>query len=183
VHHHHGGLSTADWAQVIGAMFTALAALAAFATVFRVERDRWRQTLPDLHMEVVTDIPNSEMRLSVFNHGGPAREVRVMGTIGDYGFVGLTAPTSFWRPGESRTYELRMPLVTDAEVIGFVEGRDLGKRQLVLGTPGGQIHRWPLRRAKKLSAAKEWQKLYPGKPSPLDVTYAPVAMVLLERNM
>jgi hypothetical protein len=177
------GLTTGDWAQLGSAIFTALTALAAFASVFRVERDRWRQTLPDLHMEVVTDVPNNEMRLTVVNHGGPAREVRVMGTIGDFGFYGLTPPTAHWRAGESRAFSLSMPLARDHEVKAFVEGRDLGMRKLVIGTPGGATYRWPLRKAKKLSAGKEWRKLYPGAPTPLEVAYGPIAMTLVERSV
>jgi hypothetical protein len=56
-----------------------------------------------------------------------------------------------------------MPLVRDAVVNAFVEGRDLGKRQLIIGTVGGATYRWPLRRAKKLNAQKEWQRLFPGR--------------------
>jgi hypothetical protein len=101
---HDAGLTTADWAQVGSAFFTALTALAAFAAVVRVERDRWRQTLPDLYMEVLTDVPNDQMRVTIVNHGGPAREVRVMGTIGTFGFYGITPPMTYWRPGESRAF-------------------------------------------------------------------------------
>jgi hypothetical protein len=177
------GLSTADGAQVASAFFTALTALAAFASVTRVERDRWRAALPELHMEVVLDVPNDEVRLIVVNHGGPAREVRVMGTIGDYGFAGHLAPVTYWRSGESRSFVLAMPLVLNTDVKGFVEGRDLAKRHLVLATPGGATYRWPLRKAKRLSAEKEWHKLYPGEPGPLDVPYTPIAMTLADRSV
>lgn len=133
-------------------------------------------------MEVVTDVPNHQMRMTVVNQGGPAREVRVMATIGDFGFFGLLPPTTYWRSGESRVFELSMPLVADQDVKGFVEGRDLAKRQLILGTPGGASYRWPLRKAKRLSAGKEWGRLYPGEPTPLDVPHGPMAIKLLERE-
>jgi hypothetical protein len=176
-------MTTADWAQVASALFTALAAGAAFASVFRVERDRWRRTIPEFHIEVLADVPNDEMRMTVVNLAAPAREVRVMGTIGPFGFVHSTPPSTYWRSGESRTYRISMPLMTDAMVYAFVEGRDLGKRQLAVATVGGATYRSPLRRAKKLSAAKEWQRLFPGQAGPLDVQYTPMAIELVERNL
>jgi hypothetical protein len=175
-------LTSGDIAQVASAFFTELAAFAAFATVYRVERQRWTQTVPDLHIEVLVDMPNQQVRLAVFNYGGPAREVRVLGVIGDFGFMGLVGPTSYWRPGESRRVVLAMPPIGQDEVQAFVEGRDMGKRQLVVGTVGGATHRWPLRKAKKLSAAKQWNLLFPGTRGPLDVPHTPVAMQTIERN-
>ena len=76
-----------------------------------------------------------------------------------------------------------MPLLTDAVVYAFVEGRDLGKRQVVLSTVGGATYRWPMRRAKKLSAEKEWQRLFAGEAGPLDVPHGPMAIELIERSV
>jgi hypothetical protein len=42
--------SAADWGQVLSALFTAIAAFAAWVTVFRFERDRRRSSWPDLHV-------------------------------------------------------------------------------------------------------------------------------------
>lgn len=178
----HAALTTGDWAQVASAFFTVLAALAAFSSVARVERDRWRRTLPDLHLEVLGDQKNQEMRLTIINHGGPAREVRVMGVIRDFGFFGIVPPSSYWRSGESRTVRLAMPVI-DNEVQAFVEGRDMGKQQLVIGTVGGASYRWSLRKAKKLSAREEWSRLFPGAPGPLDVANTPVDMTTVERTL
>jgi hypothetical protein len=122
------------------------------------------------------------MRLSVVNYGGPAREVRVLGVIGQFGFLGITPPSSYWKPGESRTYELAIPLLADETIFAFVEARDMAKKQLVLSTVGGAIYRWPLRKAKKLSAAKEWRQIFPESPGPLDVPYTPMQIRLLERE-
>lgn len=177
----HSGVSTSDWALIATAGFTALTALAAFGSVFRVERDRWRRNIPEMHLEILADVPNREMRMTVVNLAAPAREVRVIGTIGDFGWATLTPPTSYWRPGETRTYRIGMPLLTDQEARAFVEARDLGKRRLVIATVGGATYRWPLRKAKKLSAAKEWERLFPGCPSPLDVAHKPMALELIER--
>ena len=121
--------------------------------------------------------------MTVANLGGAAREVRVMETLGEYGWFMPTPPTTYWRPGESRTYRLSMPLITNAVSNAFVEGRDLGKKQLVVTTAGGATYRWPLRKAEKLSASKEWERLFPDAPMPLDVPYAPIAVELVERHL
>jgi hypothetical protein len=172
-----------EWASIASAAFTFLAASAAFASVARVERDRWRRTVPEFHIELLADLPKEEMRLTVANLGGPAREVRVMGTVGDFGWFSNTPPTSYWRPGESRTFRISMPVITDQEGQTFVEGRDLGKKQLVLSTWGGKSYRWPLRKAEKLSPSEEWHRIFPDKPAPLDVKYFPIAIELDERNL
>lgn len=176
--------SAGDWAQVLSAVFTALAAFAAWASVFRVERDRRRRGWPDPHVELLVDLRDQEVRLTVVNHGGPAREVSVFGVLGDYGFAGLVPPGSYWQPGERRVLRISMPPVTDAEVARvFVEARDMAKKYLFVGTHGGASHRWPLRKAKKLSAAKEWEKLFPGFPGPLDVRYTPMNLEVIERTL
>ena len=175
------GLSAGDVAEIAAAAFTAVTALAAVASVFRVERDRWRRALPDLHIEILADAVNQEMRMTVANLGGPAREVRVIGTIGAFGWMHHTPPTTYWRPGEMRTYRLSMPLLVDTVACAFVEARDLGKKQLVVATVGGAAYRWPLREALQLSPAKEWERLFPGSPPPTEVTYPQVALELVER--
>jgi hypothetical protein len=178
---HQSGLSTGDWAQIASAAFTALTALAAYSSVFRVERDRWSRTIPELHIEVLADVPHNEMRMTIVNLGGPAREVRVLGTLGDFGWMNYTPPSTYWRPGETRTYRISMPVLTDQDARAFVEARDLGKKHLVVATVGGATYRWPLRKAKKLSPAKEWDRLFPGSPSPLDVQHTPMAIELVDR--
>ncbi len=178
---HHSGLTTSDWALVATAGFTALTAVAAMTSVFRVERDRWRRTVPEFHLEILADVPNDEMRMTIVNLGGPAREVRVIGTIGPFGWLHVTPPTAYWRAGETRTYRIAIPLIADQEARAFVEARDLGKRQLVIATVGGATYRWPLRKAKKLNAAREWAELFPGTPSPLEVLHKPMAIELIER--
>ncbi len=140
--------------------------------------------LPELHIEVLAHMPNQEMRLKVINYGGAAREVRVMGVIGSFGFFGLIPPSSYWRSGESRTVVLPMPVVTDDDVKAFVEGRDMGKRWLLVGTVGGASYRWPLRKAKKLSAERTWHRLFPNTPTPLDVAHSPVDLAnVVDRNL
>lgn len=180
---HHAGLSAGDWAQVAAAVFTALTALAAFASVYRVERDRWRKGIPEFHIELLADGPNKEMRLTVANLGGPARDARVAGTLGDFGWFTPTPPSGYWRTGEARTYKVSMPVITDREARAIVEARDLRMRQLVIATVGGATYRWPLRQAKKLSLSKEWQQLFPGTPTPLDVPYTPMSVELIERTL
>lgn len=175
------GWGPGDWGQVIGALFTALAAFAALGTVVRVELDRRRQTWPGLQVEVIVDMPKQETRLTVINYGGPAREVRVMGTMGDFGFAGSLAPSTYWQPGERRTFQVAVPPMRLDKVQIFVEGRDMGKRHLFVTTFGGATYRWPLRKAKKLSAELEWRRLFPGTPGPLDVKHSPMNMELIER--
>jgi hypothetical protein len=136
-----------------------------------------------MHLELLADAVNDEMRMTVANLGGPAREVRVIGTIGQFGWVHNTPPTTYWRPGESRTYRISMPLITDVEAQAFVEARDLGKKQLVIATVGGASYRWPLRKAEKLSLADEWERLFPNNPRPDALQYPQMAIELVERNL
>lgn len=118
-------VDTADAAQVGSAVFTALAALAALATVVRAERDRRDRALPDLHVEVVQDLGAGQVRAYVVNYGGPAREVRIYGVLGAIGFGGPIGPTTYWRPGESRTLLLGAPVNSEVEIsYVLVEGRD-----------------------------------------------------------
>jgi hypothetical protein len=173
-----------DWGQVLSALFTAVAALAAWATVVRAGRDRRRSSWPDLHVEVIVDIPGNEVRLTIVNYGGPAREVRVWGVVGDFGFGGNTEPSTFWQPGERRTFHLHVPPEAMPEESAiFVEGRDMAKRHLFITTYGGATYRWPLRKAKKLSAAKEWEQLFPNSPGPHEVKYKMVRVELIEREV
>jgi hypothetical protein len=180
---HQSGLSAGDWAQIAAAAFTALTALAAFASVYRVERDRWRKGIPDFHIELLADAPNNEMRLTIANLGGPARDARVAGTLGDFGWFTPTPPTAYWRTGEVRTYKVNIPVVRDCEACAIVEARDLRMKQLVIATVGGAAYRWPLRQAKELSLRKEWEQLFPGTPTPLDVPYTPMSVELTERTL
>jgi hypothetical protein len=74
-------------------------------------------------------------------------------------------------------------LITGIETYAFVEARDLGKRQLVVTTAGGATYRWRLRKAKGLNAQKEWERLFPGRPGPLQVPNTPMAIELIERTI
>jgi hypothetical protein len=175
--------SAAEWAQVTSALFTALAALAAWAAVFRIARDRRRSSWPDLHVELIVDKRRDEVRLTVVNYGGPAREVRVWGIFGDFGFGGYLEPSTYWQPGERRTFHLQVPPMRLEEVPIFVEGRDMAKRYLFVGTYGGATYRWPLRKATKLSAEAEWKKLFPDTPSPAEARHTPMDIELIEREV
>lgn len=174
-------LTTSESTQIAVAGFTALTAVAAFASVFRVERDRWRRAIPDFHVELIFDGVNNETRLTIANLGGPAREARVMGTYMDFGWFTPTPPTTYWRSGETRTYRVSIPVIPGGEDRTIVEARDLRKKQLVLTTTGGASYRWPLRKAKKLSLKAEWERLFSGHPTPLDVPHTPMKVELIER--
>jgi hypothetical protein len=172
----------AEWAQIAIALFTAVTALAALLSVRRVEQDRRARLIPELHVEVICDVPNDQMRLIIVNLAASAREVRVMGSIGEFGFTHNTPPTTYWQSGESRTYIISMPVLPRVEAYVFAEARDLGKKFLVVATVGGATYRWNLRQAEKLSPAAEWYKLFPGKPLPLDLKYPQMAIELVERH-
>lgn len=139
--------------------------------------------MPDMHLEVLVDLVAQEVRLVIVNHGGPAREVRVMGVLGDFGWAGIVPPTSYWQPGEERTVVVSMPPITADTNHAFVEARDLGKRHVLVATTGGATYRWPLRKAKTLSAQKAWERLFPGIPGPLDVPHTPMHMDTVERRL
>lgn len=174
--------SPGDWGQILGAVFTAIAALAAWATVASAARDRRRAAWPSLHVELLMDMPNQEVRLTVLNYGGPAREVRVLGTIGDFGIAGFVPPSTYWRPGEWRVLKVSMPIVKVDEIQLFVEGRDMAKRYVFVTTYGGKSYRWSLKKAEKMSVLDEWKELFPGLPDPLSVPHAPMDLELLERK-
>jgi hypothetical protein len=74
--------SAGDCGQVLGALFTAVAALAARAAVSRAERERRRSSWPDAPRRSDVDKPANQARLTVVNYGGPAREVRLRGVAG-----------------------------------------------------------------------------------------------------
>src|ERR1700721_2349823 len=122
-------LTDGEVAEMASAAFTAMAGGGAFASVARVERDRRNATIPELHIDVLGDAVNNEMRLTIANLGAPAREVRTAGTIGDFGWFTPTPPTAYWRSGESRTYKLGMPLIHDTEAQAFVEARAIRMKQ------------------------------------------------------
>jgi hypothetical protein len=177
------GSGLTDWAQVASALFAAVAAGAAWWTVFRAERDRREAAYPDLHVELLGDRPKDEMRLTVVNLGGPGREVKVMGTVGEYGFYSLTSPSTYWQPGERRVWLLAMPVVDAPSANVVVESRDMRKQWLFATTFGGAYYRWPLRKAKKRSAESTWRELFPGQPGPLEVPKTPVDLELVERTV
>ena len=175
-------LNTAEWAQVVSAAFTALAALAAWATVFRIGRDRRRSSWPELHVEVVVDVPGKEVRLSVLNLGGAAREVSIWGIVADFGFGGSTEPSTYWQPGERRTFRLHVPPLAGVEARVFVVGRDMAKRYIFVTTFGGATYRWRWR-FRRLSTEKIWKRLFPGTPNPTEVKHAPMRVEVIEREV
>jgi hypothetical protein len=175
-------LKDGEIAEIASAAFTAAAAAAAFMSVARVERDRRNASIPDLHIDVIGDAVNNEMRMTIANLSAPAREVRTMGTIGDFGWFTPTPPTAYWRSGESRTYRLAMPFLLDTEVQAFVEARAIRMRQLVVATVGGTDFRWSLRKLEQMSPASEWAEIYPDDPNPTQVSHSPIAVELVERT-
>src|SRR5680860_533279 len=60
-------LTTAEWAQLAGTAFTAIAVSAALLTVIRAERDRWDRRLPDFQVEPLRDMVADEARLTIVN--------------------------------------------------------------------------------------------------------------------
>ncbi len=178
-------LTTAEWAQVGAAFFTALAAGVALFTVIRAERDRRSRQLPEFQIESIRDIPNDEARLTIINYGGPAREVWVAGVEGAYGYAGLVPPTAQWRPGESRTIRLSMPTLPETgaeESKTVVIARDLRMRYTLATTTGGNKKRWRIWKWTKISAASTYEHFFPGEPGPMDVPRSPVHMEVIDRK-
>lgn len=174
-------LTAVDWAQLGTAFFTALAALAALGTVIRTEADRRDRQLPDFHIEALHDLRNQEARVTIVNYGGPARDVKVAGVEGEFGYFGLVGPTSYWRPGESRTIKLGMPPGQADEAKTIVICRDVRLRYLFARTVGGAGRRWPLRKAKEMADEDVFRHFFPRSPGPLDVPRTPVDMEIVDR--
>jgi hypothetical protein len=60
--------------------------------------------------------------------------------VGAFGFRGYTEPSTYWQPGERRTFRLHVPPIAGESQI-MVVGRDMAKRQLFAATYGGATHR------------------------------------------
>jgi hypothetical protein len=174
------GATAADWAQFGSAAFTAVAAFAALATVVRAEADRRDRALPDLYVDSVHDLKKGEVRVTVVNYGGPAREVSVAGVEGDFGYAGLVGPTSYWRPGESRTIRLSMPPGQADVANAVVVGRDVRMRFVFATTVGGAKERWRVSRH-RVSNEEIFRHFFPAEPSPLQVPGSPIDMETIER--
>ena len=174
-------LTGADWTQTASTAFAALAALAAWATVVRSERDRKDRRLPDLHVDLIYDMPNQEVRATVVNYGGPACDVRIGGVEGTFGYYGLIGPTSYWRSGEMRTILIAVPPGVNDVNHTYVEGRDVKLRYLFAATTGGIQRRWPLRKAKELSPADLFSEFFPGVTHPIDALHSPILMTTVDR--
>jgi len=103
----------------LSALFTAVAALAAWAAVSRAERESRRSSWPDAPRRSNVDKLANQTRLTVVNYGGPAR---------------YTEASTFWQP-EFRTFHLHgPPEAMPEESAIFVEGRDMAKRHLFVTT-------------------------------------------------
>ena len=177
-------LTTAEWAQVAGALFTAVAALTALLTVIRAERERWDRRVPEFQLEPLRDVDSDEARLTIINYGGQARDVHVAGVEGEFGYYGVIPPTGQWRSGESRTILLAMPAapIGDLEAKTVVVSRDLRLRYTLATTAGGNTKRWRIRKRTELSAADVFAHFFPNSPGPLDVPKTPVRMELSDRS-
>ena len=154
-----------DWAQLAGAAFTAVTAGTALLTVVRAERERRAAKRPELHIEVLQDLGAGQVRATVVNYGGPAREVVFGGTLGEAGFFGPIGPSTYWRSGETRVVLLGMrPDPTEDESRVIVAGWDMAKSHLVAATTGGARESWPLRKAKRTNMAGTFRHFFPTGP-------------------
>ena len=162
-------MSAADWTQATSAVFTAVAALAALATVIRAERERHDRRIPDLQVEVAQDMAVQQVRAHIVNYGGPARGVKLAGVIGHIGFYGELGPTTYWRAGESRTVLIGMkPDLSIGEANVAVIGRDMRMRYVLATTVGGATKRWSIRRDKPVSDGDVFAHFFHPVTSPLD---------------
>ena len=133
-------LHAADWFQLGAAVFTAVAAFAAWAAVAQVARERRAAQKPELHIEPTYQIPSGDMFLNVFNEGGPAKMVRFIIIEGDSVCLGNLPPTAFLRRGEHRRIRLDLTVQTEA-AMAMIVGADLATRFLYARVPNGQERR------------------------------------------
>ncbi len=138
-----GALHAADYFQLGAAIFTAVAAAAAWAAVAQVSRERRAAQRPLLHIEVVTRVPSGETFINVFNEGGPAKMVRFI--IIDSGklCLGNVPPTSYLRRGEHRQIKLHLKAQEDS-AMAMIAGADLATRFIYARVPNGTERRWRL---------------------------------------
>lgn len=166
-------MSVADGAQLASAIFTALAALAALATVYAAERERKARAIPNLHVSLVDDRLHGQVRAVIANYGGAAKDVVIMGVAGSFGFYSPIGPGAYWQAGEQRTVSVSLPpggLPTLINVI--VIGRDLDMRYVYARTAGGAARRWTI--ADEVSNADIWEHFFSGEPTPLGVEHGPM---------
>ena len=134
-------LPAADWFQLGAAVFTAVAAIAAWAAVAQVARDRRAAQKPELHIEVTYRVPSGDMFLNVFNEGGPAKMVRFIVIEGDAVCLGNLPPTAFLRRGEHPRDRPDLKAQSEA-AMAMIVGADLATRFVYARTPNGQERRW-----------------------------------------
>jgi hypothetical protein len=115
----------------------------------------------------------------VLNYGGPAREVSVWGVVGAFGFGGYTEPSTYWQPGERRTFRLHVPPIAGESQI-MVVGRDMAKRQLFAATYGGATCRWRIWKLRTLSTGDIWRRLFPETP---EARHGPMRVEVIERDV
>lgn len=136
-----GALQAADRFQLGAAVFTAVAAFAAWAAVAQVARERRAAQKPELHIEPTYQVPSGDMFLNVFNEGGPAKMVRFIVIEGDSVCLGNLPPTAFLRRGEHR--RIKLHLKAQGEVAkAMIVGADLATRFLYARVSNGRERRW-----------------------------------------
>lgn len=138
-------LHAADYFQLGAAVFTALAAFAAWATVAQAARDRRNSQRPVLHMELVTRLPSGDTFVNVFNEGGTAKLVRFIVLGEGVMCLGNVPPTAVLRRGEHRQIKLGLKSMDD-EPIAMVVGIDLNNRFVYARISNGTEHRWRVHR-------------------------------------
>lgn len=163
-------LHAADWFQLGAAVFTAVAAFAAWGAVAQVARERRAAQKPELHIEPTYQVPSGDMFLNVFNEGGPAKMVRFIVIEGDSVCLGNLPPTAFLRRGEHRRIRLDLKAQSEA-AMAMIAGADLATRFLYTRVPNGQERRWriwrrfPWSRQPDIQMDSMLRTFFPGAPN------------------
>lgn len=163
--------TTPEWAQVLSAVFAALAALAAWASVRQGQRI-WRSSLlPELHAQglFVRDNPfGPRMAYVVHNAGGGLAKGALFLFAEGNAYVAGAVGDGFIRPDESCRIETDMQRAKDGQVsaVGVVSCRDTNEISWAWDTRGNrrQLQRWKARwRPPKepLSMREIFERFYP----------------------
>jgi hypothetical protein len=110
--------------------------------------------------------------------------------LDNFGYYSLVGPTGYWRPGESRTIRVSMPVRKSRDVGGDAHlvaiCRDVRMRFLFAVTSGGASKRWRVatkrgRTPRARSDKHVWRYFFGSAVTPIDAKYAPMAIETVDR--
>lgn len=141
-------MSSADIATLITADFSALAALASWASVWQTRRERIAAQTPDLRIDVNSD--QHQVMVDLHNDGGTAKRVRFCVVVGDRIAFGTVRPVSTLVRGEVRGISTAIINQKVVAAHAFVSGWNTSGTDLHVVSADDQTMRFRRRSIEKL---------------------------------